>query len=467
MRRFEVLVKGRMLSVRRSACLFLIKSIMLSATILAISNIMMSCSGSESEQERKIIRTERTFAGVVDSLAFYLEEYYVMPEVGKMMADSLREGLKSGKFAKIREGDSLLMAVNSLFQRISGDAHLRVSWLDPEETSAIGDGSVSGRELAQWKTENFGFRHVEILDGNIGYLDIREFRDTTYASKTLAAVSGFLANSEALIIDLRNCRGGRPEMVQLLASYFFSKPTLLSETYDRFDDVSVEMWSLKSVAGTPLYDWPVVLLIGPRTVSAGEGFTSALMQLGRARVVGERTAGAGHMARMIDFPSLDIRLKLPTGAAADGQQIQGAGVVPDIPASGQEALLIAHAEALKAAAEECGDKLKAGKLIWLAEGLIAQSKPINLSAKMLRSYVGQYQGDQDIISVVLDSTGLCAIENNLPAVHLVPFSEHVFTSREYPEDRGKFVFERDKTKAEKLIVFSSDGQSMELKRSGE
>ncbi len=464
--RFEVLLKMKTFSVKRSACASLIGIIMLSAAIITTSAIVISCSGSESEKERKITRTEWTFANVVDSLAFYLEEFYIMPEVGKMMADSLREGLKSGKFEQIKDGDSLLMAVNDLLQRISGDAHLKVSWLDPEETSAVRDGSVSDRELAQWRAENFGFRQLRILDGNIGYLDLREFRDTTYAGKTLVAVSGFLANCEALVIDLRNCRGGRPEMVQLLASYFFSKPTLLSETYDRYDDVSTEMWSLTSVAGTPLYDRHVVLLTGPRTVSAGEGFTSAMMQLGRARVVGERTAGAGHMARMIDFPSLDIRLKLPTGAGVktQGQQIQGAGILPDILVSGEEALMIAHAEALKAAAGQSDDDLKASRMVWLAEGLIAQSKPINLSSEMLRSYVGQYQGEQDLISVMLDSAGLCAIENNLPAVHLVPFSEHVFTAREYPEDRGKFVFGRDKTKAEKLIILSSDGQSMAFER---
>ncbi len=451
-------------SVKWSSCATLAEIIRLSAAIVTTATMTISCSGSESEQERRITRTEWTFAGVVDSLAFYLEEYYVIPEVGRMMADSLKEELKGGKFEKIRDGDSLLMAVNSLLQRISNDAHLRVSWLDPEETAIGGVDSVSERMLAQWKAENFGFRQLDILDGNIGYLDLREFRDTTYASRTLAAVSGFLAHSEALIIDLRSCRGGRPEMVQLLASYLFSEPTLLSKTYDRYDKASTEMWSLKSVAGTPLYDRPVVLLIGPRTASAGEGFASALMQLRRARAVGERTAGAGHMARMIDFPSLDIRLKLPTGAAAGGQQIQGAGVVPDIPASGEEALLIGHAEALKAAVEGCDDKLKAGKMMWLAEGLIAQSEPISLSIETLKSYVGKYQGEQDLISVVLDSSGLYAIENKLPAVHLVPFSEHVFAVKEYPEDRGKFVFGRDKTRAEKLIILSSEGQSMEFER---
>lgn len=409
------------------------------------------------------MRTSWTKSDMIDSLASAIERFYVIPAVGTMMADTLRGWLNRGEFDSIKDGDTLLLTVNRILQNISEDAHLRVSWLDPEEDlNHDGDG-VTDSDLAQWKAENFGFRRIEIPDGNIGYLDLREFRDTTYASKTLVAVSDFLANSDALIVDLRRCRGGRPEMVQLLASYFVSKPTLLSKSYDRYDDASTEMWSLPSIAGTPLYELPIVIIVGPRTVSAGEGFASTLMRLGRVKVVGEKTAGAGHMARIIDFPSIDIRLKLPTGAPADGHQIQGAGIRPDISASAEKALLIAHAEALKAAAEQSSDELKARKMIWLADGLIAESNPIELSTEDLRKYLGKY----DQISVILDSTGLHAKEGDLPVVHLIPFSKHTFTAKEHPENRLQFAFGRDDSKASKVVVMSSNGQTMELKRTGD
>jgi hypothetical protein len=251
-------------------------------------------------------------------------------------------------------------------------------------------------------------------------------------------------------------------MVQLLASYLFSRPTLLSSSYDRYDDASTELWTSPTVTGTALYGLPVVLVIGPRTASAGEGFASALMKVDRAKSVGERTAGAGYMARIIDFPSMDIRLKLPTGAPADGQGFQGIGIEPDITVSDDKALLIAHAEALNAAAKQCDDELKAGKMIWLAEGLMAECNPPDIGEELLRSYVGQY----DQVSVVWDSAGLTAREVDLPPVHLVPFSEHTFTAKEHPENRLRFEFGRDKSKAMKLLIMFNDGRSMELKRTG-
>jgi len=400
---------------------------------------------------------------MIDSLASAIERFYVIPEVGTMMADTLRGWFHRGEFDSIRDGDTLLLTVNRILQNISKDAHLKVSWLGPDEDLNQDDNGVTDSDLAKWKAENFGFRRIEILDGNIGYLDLREFRDTTYASKTLVAVSGFLANSDALIIDLRRCRGGRPEMVQLLASYFFSEPTLLGRSYDRYDDAHAETWSLPAIAGTPLYDLPIVIIVGPRTVSAGEGFARALMKLRRAKVVGEKTGGAGHMARFVDFPSIDIRLKLPTGAPADDQGFQGSGIQPDIPASAEHALLVAHAEALRAAADRSTDERKERKLLWLAEGLLAEVNPIDLTAEELRAYMGKYEH----ISIMAESGDLYAEEDDLPRVHLVPFSTHCFTAKEHPENRLKFVFDKGYVRASELIILFGDGRMIELKRTGD
>src|SRR6185295_16115767 len=68
---------------------------------------------------------------------------------------------------------------------------------------------------------NFGVRAAERLDGNVGYLDVREFQPLPLARETLAAAMGFLANSDAVIVDLRECPGGAPDTVSFLASYFF------------------------------------------------------------------------------------------------------------------------------------------------------------------------------------------------------------------------------------------------------
>ena len=52
--------------------------------------------------------------------------------------------------------------------------------------------------LERMRQVNFGFEKVERMDGNVGYLDLRSFSDTTYASETAVAslVSFSLARSK-------------------------------------------------------------------------------------------------------------------------------------------------------------------------------------------------------------------------------------------------------------------------------
>jgi C-terminal processing protease CtpA/Prc len=64
---------------------------------------------------------------------------------------------------------------------------------------------------------------VKRLGGDVGYLKVTGFPDAERGGPTVAAAMMFLTRTDALIIDLRRNRGGEPEMVDLLASYFFDE----------------------------------------------------------------------------------------------------------------------------------------------------------------------------------------------------------------------------------------------------
>ena len=66
---------------------------------------------------------------------------------------------------------------------------------------------------------NFGFEKVERLAGNIGYLDLRGLMPPQIMGDTAAAAMAFVANAEALIVDLCQNGGGSPDAVALMASY--------------------------------------------------------------------------------------------------------------------------------------------------------------------------------------------------------------------------------------------------------
>ena len=90
-------------------------------------------------------------------------------------------------------------------QAVSKDKHLRVRYShNPipvrKERS---EPTAAEKEQGQWmnKRINFGFERVERMNGNIGYIDLRNFNDHEAGAETVAAAMGFLANTEALIFD--------------------------------------------------------------------------------------------------------------------------------------------------------------------------------------------------------------------------------------------------------------------------
>jgi C-terminal processing protease CtpA/Prc len=91
---------------------------------------------------------------------------------------------------------------------------------------------------------NCGFERAEHLPPNIGYLKFNMFADPAICAPTAIAALNFVADSDALILDLRNNNGGSGEMVALIASYLFDQPTHLNDSYDRSASSTRESWTL-------------------------------------------------------------------------------------------------------------------------------------------------------------------------------------------------------------------------------
>src|SRR5262245_4960202 len=64
-----------------------------------------------------------------------------------------------------------------------------------------------------------------------------------------------------------------------------------------------ERWTLDSVPGDRLANIPLYVLTSRRTFSVAESFAFGLRITGRAKVVGETTAGGGHFTKFMPFAS--------------------------------------------------------------------------------------------------------------------------------------------------------------------
>ena len=130
---------------------------------------------------------------------------------------------------------------------------------------------------------------MEILPHNIGYLKLNSFPDPSICRNTAMAAMDYLNHTDVIIFDLRENRGGYPEMVMLIAAYLFDHPEYM---YNPRENTTEQSWTHSPVRGNRLADKPVFILTSAHTFSGAEHFSYDLKMLKRVTLVGEKTGGA-------------------------------------------------------------------------------------------------------------------------------------------------------------------------------
>jgi len=244
-------------------------------------------------------------------------------------------------------------------QSAAHDLHFEIDYssdaLPQEPTASSAPTPTREERFDAGRDDNYGFRKIEILKGNVGYVAFDNFYRAEAIGETLAAAMDFVANTDALILDLRNNDGGRADAVALVVSYFVEgNPQELVGIYWKPLAKTVESFTSPSIRGRKYLDRNVYLLTSKDTVSAAEAFCYNMKNLKLATQVGEVTAGAanpGSMKRIDDHFSLF----LPTGRAVDpatGKNWEGTGINADVAVSAADSLGKAHILALKAIQEK-------------------------------------------------------------------------------------------------------------------
>jgi C-terminal processing protease CtpA/Prc len=300
-------------------------------------------------------------------LAEALERAYVDEAVGRTLAAELRRRAASGEFDGLG-GDDLAKTLNAALRSVTSDPHLGIRY-NPNGTVDTGKAKPSAEDAERFRrsaaAQNFGFEKVERLAGNVGFLELNGFIDARLGGETAVAAMGFLAHTDAVVIDLRYNSGGSPGIGLLLSSYFFEKPVHLhSIDWRNADGRRVDQyWTMPFVPGQKLTRQPLFILTSNRTISAAESFTYSLQAIGRARVVGEVSAGGGHAGAEVPIGP-DFLAFIPTGRAVNPTtktNWEGTGIQPDVVVDESEALRTAHRLALQSlrdASTDAGTRAK-------------------------------------------------------------------------------------------------------------
>lgn len=314
------------------------------------------CFGQQ-QQMRKVPDApvdSATRTQVIDAILKRLNDSYVFPEAAKKMESAIRERASKGEYDSAAGAQAFAEKLTGDLQAVSKDKHLRVRYspepipVRPERGEPTAEERAEQRRRLGWM--NHGFDKVERLPGNVGYISFRGFMDEEAGAEAVASSFNFVANTDALIIDMRQNGGGNPAMVALVCSYLFGpEPVHLNDLYWREGDRTDEFWTRKEVAGRRYLGKDVYVLTSGRTFSGAEEFSYNLKNLKRATIVGETTGGGAHpggMFRLTDHFGVFV----PTGRAISPvtkTNWEGTGVEPDVKVSADLALKTAHVAALR------------------------------------------------------------------------------------------------------------------------
>jgi len=287
----------------------------------------------------------------VKSLGDIIRREYIDAEVGSHIEMSLRQLLAENRYAAVGSLDALASLLSGDLFDLSRDKHLSVAVVpDLTRLAPVHKTSPSESRETAGRRSNFGIQRVEILPGNIGYINITWFYRPDESRQVISAAMQVLHNADALVVDLRDNGGGSPDTVSLVASYFFDTPDLpLFEIIPR-SGKGGRIYRTEA-ASFPERDGrrPVYILTAAGTFSGGEGLAFLLQERHRAEVIGETTAGAANPGR--PYPvNTRFEVTVPNGkvqSAIGHRNWEGVGVTPDVKTTAPEALRVAHLRALR------------------------------------------------------------------------------------------------------------------------
>ena len=201
---------------------------------------------------------------VVEAAAKMLRERYVFPDVGDKAARAIESALGAGAYNSLDQPRAFAERLTEDLRAVAKDKHLRVN----------APGAPAGQPAAPPPRADGGITRADILDGNVGYIEVIGFPNG--ANNPVDRAMAALQKTRALIVDVRRNGGGSPDSVSYLVSYFVrsEKPVHINTFINRNPGTetfrSTDFFSKAtpfSYAGKPVY-----VLTSVRTFSGGEEF---------------------------------------------------------------------------------------------------------------------------------------------------------------------------------------------------
>ena len=232
-------------------------------------------------------------------------------------------GIQVGNYITAVDGTDVksMSSVDAIQTRLRGESGttVNVTWLDSEASEHTADLTHSG-----YSSTTVDYQMVQ---GNVGYIRIRQF-DSTTPSELDYAIRSLSANGAgSLVFDLRDNGGGLLDDAIQCIDLIAPEGTLAFA-----EDKNGTQTLLGTSTSESQIGLPVVCLVNGSTASAAELFASSLRTLNGARLVGTTTQGKGTIQsspqRLSDGSAVVVTVaKLVCG---DGSCFDGTGLTVDV-----------------------------------------------------------------------------------------------------------------------------------------
>ena len=164
----------------------------------------------------------------------------------------------------------------------------------------------------------------QVIDGNLGYIRLNSFSDTTTADFR-AALNGLRDQGiDGFILDLRHNPGGLLSTAKDVSDILLPQGPIYHKV-DRYGNKETE------VTNTPGLELPMVVLVNGSSASASEIVAGAIQDAGVGTLVGVTTYGKGSVQSLIPFEDrTGVKVTTHHYLTRGGRSINEVGIEPDV-----------------------------------------------------------------------------------------------------------------------------------------
>jgi carboxyl-terminal processing protease len=245
-----------------------------------------------------------------------------------------RAGVKKyDRITKINGESTLNMGLNEAVQHLRGQPGSKVTvWIHRDPDKDKNESGWQGSKPFELTRETIKVASVEhrMLEGNIGYIRLKQFQANTAADLDLALSDMHRTTDlRGLVLDLRGNPGGLLDQAARVADKFLADGPIVATVGNPSEGREEKA---AHVEGTEA-NYPIALLVNGSSASASEIVAGAMKNHDRAVVIGDTTFGKGSVQLVFtDLPDkAALKLTIAQYLTEPGDiSIQGTGVTPDV-----------------------------------------------------------------------------------------------------------------------------------------